>query len=62
MESAPVLDPGDAAQGQNPSSWALVGRAEDLSRLPVNPKAALRSTGKVPLWTDDFSSLLTALN
>ncbi len=51
LESAPVLDQGSAAEGTNPSSWALVGRAEDLARLPVNPKAGLRSRREASLWS-----------
>jgi len=62
MESAPVLDPGNVAEGVNPSSWALVGRHEDLARLPVNPRAELRAGRHPPLWTDGFSSLLSALD
>jgi len=62
MRSAPVVEKGSEAEGLNPSSWALVGRSEDLARLPVNPKAALRSRGSTPLWTDGFSSLLSALD
>lgn len=62
LESVAVLEPGDASQALLPASWALVGRASELAALPVNPSAYPEFRVNGPLWTDQHSSLLAALN
>lgn len=58
LESAFYQEEGDRAEQRHPSTWALAGSAEALRRLPAPgppPQAAAR------VWTDDESTLLTAL-
>jgi SAM-dependent methyltransferase len=59
--SVPVVDSGNVREGAGLSWWALVGRREDLARLPVNLGAQLEPKRSPRLWTDDFSTLLAAL-
>ncbi len=54
----------EAARGKTESTWLVMARAEkDLGRLVADPYAV---PPRVPLhetvWTDDFSSLLSAFN
>ena len=53
----------EAARGVEPSSWAVVARAErDLGPLIADARwRRLRYRGASPLWTDDYSSLVSVL-
>ncbi|HOY65292.1 MAG TPA: fused MFS/spermidine synthase [Candidatus Ozemobacteraceae bacterium] len=56
------IPPHEAAAGKEPSQWVLMARtASDLSRLSPDVWKQLRSEPGTPLWTDDFSSILSAL-
>jgi hypothetical protein len=53
----------EAAQGRESSTWAVVAREErDLGPLLADPRwRPLRLGAASPLWTDDYSSLVSVL-
>jgi len=59
MQSVHLTTNPDKSRNVYFSSWALVGPAAALQRLPT--PAQLASTTGAPVWTDDFNSLLDAL-
>jgi hypothetical protein len=52
------------ATGKSSSTWAVLARTpEDLGRLKDNKKwEALKPEPGVPLWTDDYSSIVSVMN
>ncbi|MGJ5817852.1 spermidine synthase [Paludibaculum fermentans] len=54
----PVLDAGSEADDVRPSIWALTGPAANLEWVPPG---TVNSSQRPRLWTDDYSTLLTAL-
>jgi len=53
----------DLARGYESSAWAVIGRTdEDLAALPGDPRWRVPRLKKAsPLWTDDYSSLVSVL-
>jgi hypothetical protein len=54
---------GSLADGKFPSEWMVLARdARDLGRLTADPRwTAPRVQASTPLWTDDFSNILSVL-
>jgi hypothetical protein len=54
----------DWPEGKTASHWSILARsAADLGALNQDPRwAPLVATGTVPLWTDDFSNIVSVLN
>lgn len=61
LRSVPVVDLGSERDATNPASWALVGSAEALRRLGVDPSRGVPVPAVAKAWTDAHSSLLPAL-
>jgi len=63
VEEMHSTTPDDAVAGQRPSDWVLMSR----DRTAFNPLVAaggwtrLQGSQTSPLWTDDFSNILTVL-
>ena len=53
----------DWPQGKNESHWVIIGRsADELGSLNRDPGwTPLAATLSAPLWTDDFSNILSVL-
>jgi hypothetical protein len=56
-----VLDAQDQASGKSGSQWAIMGRsASDLGALAGDPRwQPLATQPTTPVWTDDYSSILS---
>ena len=54
----------DTAVGKSPSMWAVLARTpEDLGRLKDDPAwKPLEPEPGVPIWTDDYSSIVSVMN
>jgi hypothetical protein len=57
-------DEDDAATGKSRSTWAVLARTpEDLGRLKDDKEwKPLEPEPGVPLWTDDYSSIVSTMN
>jgi hypothetical protein len=63
VEELHSVTPAEAAAGQSPSDWILMskGRTDFDSLLAAGDWTRLQGSPISPLWTDDFSNILTAL-
>ena len=58
-----TVTPADAAAGKFPSDWVVMARsAEALGDIPLKPTwRALKANPRDPVWTDDFSNVLSVI-
>jgi hypothetical protein len=58
-----VVSPAETAAGKRASQWMVMARnPSDLGDLATDPKwQAVPNSGGVPVWTDDYSSLLPVI-
>jgi hypothetical protein len=62
VEERHSVTPDEAAAGQSPSDWVLMSRHGELNPLmAAGGWTRLSALPGRPLWTDDFSNILTAL-
>jgi hypothetical protein len=62
MESDRQLSPSEVERGKSASVWVVMARQRaDFGDLPRDPRWVPVPTSERPVWTDDYSNILSAL-